>query len=215
MSASTGSQLLGRWRKRTYGIATTSILSSRPTLSLARTVAENSPSAPCRPPWNSNTHRASSSSTGSASMKATRYRAAVLQNLQTTVPSKSSYHSTTVTTPSSRRAGNDNFNSLLSCSLSRFRARLSVSAGAEGVSCGVRAAGGRTRRRRLNKLSCAGWIPHDRGSVRGCLDLEASVGLSRLITGLEGSPPRSCLRRRAPLDLLASGSPFPFVGKWL
>jgi Transposase IS116/IS110/IS902 family len=27
----------------------------------------------------------------------------------------------------------------------------------------VRSAGDRTRRRRLNKLSCAGWIPHDRG----------------------------------------------------
>jgi hypothetical protein len=33
--------------------------------------------------------------------------------LQTTVPSKSSYPSTTVTTPSSKRAGNENFNSLL------------------------------------------------------------------------------------------------------
>ena len=103
----------------------------------------------------------------------------------------------------------------LSCSLSRVRARLFVSAGTEGAGSGVRTAGDRIRRRRLNKLSCAGWIPHDRGSVRGCLDLEASVGLSRLITGLKGSPPRSCLRRRAPLDLLASGSPFPVVGKWL
>ena len=72
----------------------------------------------------------------------------------------------------------------------------------------VRTAGDRTRRRRLNKLSCAGWIPHDRGFVWGCLGLEASVGLGRLITGLEGSPPRSCLRRRAPLDLLALAS-FP------
>ena len=31
----------------------------------------------------------------------------------------------------------------------------------------VRRAGDRTRRRRLNKLSCAGWIPHDRGFVSG------------------------------------------------
>src|SRR5215472_13173175 len=44
-------------------------------------------------------------------------------------------------------------------------------------------------------------------SSRSCLGLEASVGLGRLITGLEGSPPRSCLRRHAPLDLLAS-TPF-------
>ena len=50
-------------------------------------------------------------------------------------------------------------------------------------------------------------------SSRGCLGLEASVGLGRLITGLEGSPPRSCLRRRAPLDLLALAS-FLFVGGW-
>jgi hypothetical protein len=31
----------------------------------------------------------------------------------------------------------------------------------------VRTAGDKTRRRRLNKLSCAGWVPHDRGSVSG------------------------------------------------
>jgi hypothetical protein len=31
----------------------------------------------------------------------------------------------------------------------------------------VRTAGDRTRRRRLNKLSCAGWLPHDRGFVSG------------------------------------------------
>ena len=50
-------------------------------------------------------------------------------------------------------------------------------------------------------------------SSRSCLGLEASVGLGRLITGLEGSPPRSCLRRHAPLDLLAS-TPFSFVSGW-
>jgi hypothetical protein len=36
------------------------------------------------------------------------------------------------------------------------------------------------RRQRLktpvNKLSCAGWLPHDRDSVSGCLVLETSVG---------------------------------------
>ena len=31
----------------------------------------------------------------------------------------------------------------------------------------VRTARDRTRRRRLNKLSCAGWVAHDRGSVSG------------------------------------------------
>src|ERR1700730_16341593 len=31
----------------------------------------------------------------------------------------------------------------------------------------VRTAGDRTGRRRLNKLSCAGWLPHDRGFVSG------------------------------------------------
>src|SRR5215469_1800948 len=54
---------------------------------------------------------------------------------------------------------------LLSCSLSRVRARLFVSAGAEGAGSGVRTAGDRIRRRRFNKLSCAGWLPHDRGFV--------------------------------------------------
>ena len=31
----------------------------------------------------------------------------------------------------------------------------------------MRTAGDRTRRRRLNKLSCADWLPHDRGFVSG------------------------------------------------
>ena len=33
-------------------------------------------------------------------------------------------------------------------------------------------------RRRLSKLSCAGWLPHDRGFVLGCLGLGASVGIA-------------------------------------
>jgi hypothetical protein len=48
----------------------------------------------------------------------------------------------------------------------------------------VRTARDRTRRRRLNKLSCAGWVPHDRGSVSGLprSRLERRSG-DRLITG--------------------------------
>ena len=41
------------------------------------------------------------------------------------------------------------------------------SAVAEEVGSEMRTAGDRTRRRRLNKLSCAGWLPHDRGFVSG------------------------------------------------
>jgi hypothetical protein len=41
------------------------------------------------------------------------------------------------------------------------------SALAEEVGAEVRTAGDRTRRRRLSKLSCAGWVPHDRGFVSG------------------------------------------------
>src|SRR5690348_4526114 len=37
----------------------------------------------------------------------------------------------------------------------------------------------RTRRRRLNKLSCAGWIPHDRGSVSRAADHSANIGSQR------------------------------------
>ena len=47
------------------------------------------------------------------STKATRPAAQVPPNLKTTAPSKSSYRSTTATTPSSKRAANDFFNSLL------------------------------------------------------------------------------------------------------
>src|SRR3954462_7382955 len=39
----------------------------------------------------------------------------------------------------------------------------------------MRIAGNGTRRRRLNKLSCADWVPHDRGSVLGCLALGSSI----------------------------------------
>jgi hypothetical protein len=58
------------------------------------------------------------------------------------------------------------------------------------------------RRQRLktpvNKLSCAGWLPHDRDSVSGCLVLETSVGTGRLITGLEDSLRLLCLPPYAP-----------------
>ena len=54
--------------------------------------------------------------------------------------------------------------------------------------------GGRDQRRRLNKLSCAGWLPRDRVFVSGCLVLDASVGLGRLITGREDSLTVHCLR---------------------
>jgi len=69
----------------------------------------------------------------------------------------------------------------------------------------VRTAGDRIRRRRLNKLSCAGWLPHDRGFVSGLprSSREHRSG-DRLITGQEDSPPRSCRRQCARADLLLS-----------
>ena len=77
----------------------------------------------------------------------------------------------------------------------------------------VRTAGDRTRRRRLNKLSCAGWIPHDRGSVSG---LPHSKGerrsQDRLITGREDSPPWSCRRRCAPAVCLWLSTSWVAVG---
>ena len=67
------------------------------------------------------------------------------------------------------------------------------------VPVGVRRAGGRTRRRRLNKLSCAGWVPHDRGFVSGLPhSRDEHRSGDRLITGLEDSPPWPCLRQCAP-----------------
>jgi len=73
----------------------------------------------------------------------------------------------------------------------------------------VRTAGDRTRRRQLNKLSCADWLPHDRGFVLGLpRSKDGRQFGDRLITGQEDSPPRSYRRQCAPLDLLASAS-FP------
>jgi hypothetical protein len=101
----------------------------------------------------------------------------------------------------------DFFSSLLSCSLSRVQAQLFVSAAAEGAGSEERTAGDRTRRRRLNKLSCADWLPHDRGFVSGLPRAkdERRSG-DRLITGQEGSPPRPCRRQCAPVDLPLSTS---------
>src|SRR5271156_6414634 len=66
----------------------------------------------------------------------------------------------------------------------------------------MRKAGDRTRRRRLNKLSCAGWLPHDRGSVSGLPHSRSEHrSLDRLIAVQEDSPPRSCLQPCAS-DLL-------------
>lgn len=63
----------------------------------------------------------------------------------------------------------------------------------------VHTAGDRTRRRRLNKLSCAGWVPHDRGFVSGLprSRVEHRSG-DRLITGHKDSPPWPCLPQCAP-----------------
>jgi hypothetical protein len=81
------------------------------------------------------------------------------------------------------------FLNLLSCSLSRVQTQLFVSAAAEGASSEERTAGDRTRRRRLNKLSCADWLPHDRGFVWGLpRSKDERRSGDRLITGLEGSP---------------------------
>src|ERR687891_1852736 len=63
-------------------------------------------------------------------------------------------------------------------------------------------AGGGVSRRRLNKLSCAGWLPHDRGFVSGLPRSRGRASASgRLITGDEDSATdpaaRQALRTRA------------------
>ncbi len=86
-------------------------------------------------------------------------------------------------------------NGLFSCLLSRGsikRNRFRLSArtldfeGAHGRRQG--------QRRRLIKLSCAGWLPHDRGFVLGLPRSRSERRRCRLITGHEDSPrrPASC-----------------------
>jgi hypothetical protein len=85
--------------------------------------------------------------------------------------------------------------------------QLSGSAAAEEVGSEMRTAGDRTSRRRLNKLSCAGWLPHDRSFVSGLpRSKDERRSGDRLITGQEDSPPRSCRRQCVPADLLLSTS---------
>jgi hypothetical protein len=83
----------------------------------------------------------------------------------------------------------------------------------------VRTAGDSTRRRRLNKLSCAGWLPHDRGFVSGLPHSnDERRSADRLITGQEGSPPRPCLRQCTRLDCLVRLAPRRFrwfAARWL
>ncbi len=52
-------------------------------------------------------------------------------------------------------------------------------------------AGGRDQRRRLNKLSCAGWLPHDRGFVSGCLVLDGERRLRPAHNRSRGFPDRA------------------------
>ena len=84
---------------------------------------------------------------------------------------------------------------------------LFCSAAADGAGRRMRRAGDRTRRRRLNKLSCAGWVPHDRGFVLGLPHSrdERRSG-DRLITAREGSPPRPCPPPCASVTLCSSSS---------
>jgi hypothetical protein len=69
------------------------------------------------------------------------------------------------------------FRSLLSCSPSRAQTRSFVS-GFRRTQKKQSDAHGRRQRLKtpVNKLSCAGWLPHDRDSVSGCLVLGTSVG---------------------------------------
>jgi cation transport ATPase len=89
---------------------------------------------------------------------------------------------------------------LLSCSLSRAQTRSLVSGFRRTENKQQSDAHGRRQRLKtpVNKLSCAGWLPHDRDSVSGCLVLETSVGTGRLITGLEDSLRLPCLPPYAP-----------------
>src|SRR5918999_6561765 len=102
--------------------------------------------------------------------------------------------------------------------------RIGLQAGAEvGWWMAKRLAGGEVSRRRLSKLSCAGWLPHDRGFVSGLPRSRgrASAGC-RLITGDEDSPPgpaaRQALRVKDGGGCVASCSlagPSPDRRSWL
>ena len=68
--------------------------------------------------------------------------------------------------PTFLRIRGDFFSSLLSYSPSRVLIKRRHSGSAQALWFRTTStAGGRAERRRLSKLSCAGWLPHDRGFV--------------------------------------------------
>jgi hypothetical protein len=85
---------------------------------------------------------------------------------------------------------------LLSCSQSRTWTQTLVS-GKTGTRLNKQAhtAGGRDQRRRLNKLSCAGWLPHDRGFRLGLPRSRSERRLRPAHTGREDSLTVPCLPR--------------------
>ena len=84
--------------------------------------------------------------------------------------------------------------------------------GAPGVAWCRCARQGTELRRRLSKLSYAGWVPHDRGFVLGLPLSRIELRSCRLITGHEVSPPRSVpsvAHRHRGRDYLSSSEIIP------
>src|SRR3712207_5359417 len=75
----------------------------------------------------------------------------------------------------------------------------------------LRSAGGRAAETTLSRLLSAGWLPHTRGFVRGCLDLPAGVDACRPHSSPRGFP----CRGPAPSDAqqgVSVGSERPSFG---
>src|SRR4051795_9852669 len=103
----------------------------------------------------------------------------------------------------------------MTCSTSCSHVRRQGIARSFSLRCGgwrgswMRTAGDRTRRRRLNKLSCAGWVPHDRGSVLGLprSRIEHRSG----VTAAESDDGRSTMIITAPIRLQQRGQEMRLV----
>ena len=106
-----------------------------------------------------------------------------IRNLPATAPYLTHYASENTKPPRRELVDASSLDQLLSCSVKSLGETAGLRHAPKLVEIAKRLVGGGMSRRRLNKLSCAGWLPHDRGFVSGLPRSKGRASASgRLIT---------------------------------